>query len=62
MLNTDAYADNHLTCYKRNHLVVSPGYQAVVSIRVAAQYISRGCHWRRDVLYLSDIACGALCD
>lgn len=41
--------------------MISPGYQAVVIVRVAAQHNSRGCHLHDDMLYLSDIACVALC-
>lgn len=64
MFNTDAYADHHLTCCAHNHLliVVVPGCQAVVTIRIAARYNSRGRHWCCNALYLSDIAYGTLCD
>ena len=62
MLNTDAYADRHLTCCTHNHLWIVKWCQAVVTIRIAAQFNSKGCHWCCNALYLSDVAYGALCD
>lgn len=58
MLNTDAYADNHLTCHKHIPYL----YPQAIRLWLASGLLlnSRECHFHCDTLYLSDIAYGAL--